>query len=57
MMGVGGKDEESEQSVKIKDFTTEEIQNAIDRLKKGKAKNSSGVRAEQQKLCSDETKE
>ena len=33
------------------------IQDAIDRLKKGKAKDSSGVRAEELKNCSDTTKE
>ena len=57
MIGAEGEDEENEQSAKIKEFTTEEIQNAIDRLKKGKAKDSNGIRAEQLKLCSDETKE
>ena len=56
MMGSEGEDEESEQSIKI-EFTTEEIQSAIDRLKKGKAKDSNGIRAEQLKLCSDETRE
>ena len=50
MIGAEGEDEESEQSIKIKEFTTEEIQSAIDRLKKGKAQDSSGVRAEQLKL-------
>ena len=57
MMGAECEDEETEQSVKIKEFTTEEIQSVIDRLKKGKAKDSNGIRAEQLKLCSDETKE
>ena len=33
------------------------IQDAIDRLKKGKAKDSSGVRAEELQNCSDITKE
>ena len=37
------------------EFTTEEIQSAIDRLKKGKAKDSNGIRAEQLKICSEET--
>ena len=41
----------------IPEFTKNEIQDAIDRLKKGKAKDSSGVRAEQLKNCSDKTKE
>ena len=36
LMGAEGEDEETEQSVKIKEFTTEEIQSAIDRLKKRK---------------------
>ena len=41
----------------IPEFTKEEIQDAIHRLKKGKAKDNSGVRAEQLKFCSEETKE
>ena len=41
----------------IPEFTTSEIQEAIDRLKRGKAGDSSGVRAEQIKNCNDETKE
>ena len=57
MIGMEGEDEESEQNIKIKEFTTEEIQSAIDRLRKAKAKDSSGVRAEQLKNASDETKE
>ena len=43
--------------VPVPEFTQNEIQDAIDRLKKGKAKDSSGVRAEQLKNCSDDTKE
>ena len=39
------------------EFTTNGIQDAIDRLKRGKAGDSSGVRAEQIKNCSEETKE
>ena len=34
-----------------------EIQDAIDRLKKGRAKDSNGIRAEQLENCSDDTKE
>ena len=34
MTRAEGEDEESEQSINIKEFTTEEIQSAIDRLKK-----------------------
>ena len=41
----------------IPEFTTEEIQAAIDRLKKEKAKDSNGIRAEQLKICSDDTKQ
>ena len=41
----------------IPEFTKNESQNAIDRLKKGKAKDSNGIRAEQLKNCSDDTKE
>ena len=41
----------------IPEFTKNEIQDAIDRLRKGKLKDSSGVRAEQLKNCSDATKE
>ena len=37
----------------IPEFTKEEIQAAIHRLKKGKAKDNSGVRAEQLKICSE----
>ena len=50
-------DEEIDQNECIKAFTIDEIQNDIDRLKKGKAKDSNGIRAEQLKLCSDDTKE
>ena len=49
--------EDTDQDDYMEEFTTEEIQNAIDRLKKGKAKDSNGIRAEQLKLCSEETKE
>ena len=48
---------DSSQIETIPEFTTEEIQAAIDRLKKGKAKDSDGIRAEQLKICSDDTKE
>ena len=48
---------EPSQSETIPEFTMEELQAAINRLKKGKARDSSGVRAEQLKICSDDTKE
>ena len=51
------KDDDSSQKGKIAEFTKEEIDAAIHRLKKGKARDSSGVRAEQLKICSEETKE
>ena len=40
----------------IPEFTKKEVQDAVDRLKRGKAKNSGRVRAEQLKNCSDSTK-
>ena len=48
---------ELEQDNSIKEFATNEIQDAIDRLKTGKAKDGNGIRAEQLKNCSDDTKE
>ena len=48
---------DSSQNETIPEFTTEEIQAAIHRLKKGKAKDSSGIRAEPLKICSVDTKE
>ena len=48
---------DSSQEETIPEFTKEEIQAAIHRLKKGKAKDNCGVRAEQLKICSEETKE
>ena len=47
----------SSQIETILEFTTEEIQAAIDRLKKGKARDSNGIRAEQLKISSEDTKE
>ena len=38
MMEIEGEDKELEQKESIKEFTTEEIQSAIDRLKKGRRK-------------------
>ena len=48
---------EQEQNNSIKEFAINESQDAIDRLKKGKAKDSNEIRAEQLKNCSDDTKE
>ena len=50
-------DKDHDQRNSIPEFTKHEIQDAIDRLKKGKAKDSNGTRAEQLKNCSDDTKE
>ena len=41
----------------IAEFTKEEMQAAIDRLKFGKARDSNGIRAEDVKGCDEETKE
>ena len=47
-----------EQTKEIPEFTTEELQAAIDRLKKkGEAGDSNGIRAEDIKACDEETKE
>ena len=48
---------DSSQIETIPEFTTEEIIAAINRLKKGKAGGSSGIRAEQLRICSDDIKE
>ena len=40
------EEEDPEQQNYIPEFTTNEIQDVIDRLKKGKAKDSNGIRAE-----------
>ena len=37
--------------------TTDELQNAINKLKKGKSQDSNGIRAEDIKACDDETRE
>ena len=41
----------------IPEFTTGEIQDAMNRLERGKAGDSGGIRAEQIKICGDEAKE
>ena len=46
-----------EEREEIPEFTREELQAAIDRLKKGKAGDSNGIRAEDIKACGEETKE
>ena len=42
---------------RIPEITTEELQNAISKLKKGKSPDSNGIRAEDIKACDDETRE
>ena len=41
----------------IPEFTIEELQAAINRLKKGKTGDSNGIKAEDNKTCDEETKE
>ena len=48
---------EISQERRIPEITTEELQNAISKLKKGKSPNSNGIRAEDIKACDDETRE
>ena len=50
-------EKDPDQHNSIPEFTKNEIQDAIDRLNKGKARDSNGIREEQLKNCSDETKE
>ena len=42
----GGKSNEDEEMKEIPEFTKNEVQAAIDSLKKGKASDSNGIRAE-----------
>ena len=42
---------------RIPEIATEELQNAISKLKKGKSPDSNGIRAEDIKACDDETRE
>ena len=42
---------------RISEITTEELQNKISKLKKGKSLDSNGIRAEDIKVCDDETRE
>ena len=42
---------------RIPEITTEELQSAISKLKKGKSTDSNGIRAEDIKACDDETRE
>ena len=42
---------------RISELTTEELQSAISKLKKGKSPDSNGIRAEDIKACDDETRD
>ena len=42
---------------RVPEITTEELQNAISKLKEGKSPDSNGIRAEDIKACDDETRE
>ena len=48
---------DTEEMMRIPEITSEELQGAIRRLKKGKSPDSNGIRAEDIKACDDETRE
>ena len=48
---------DTEEMTRIPEITSEELQDAIRKLKKGKSPDSDGIRAEDIKACDDETKE
>ena len=50
-LSVEDDEKEPEQSNSLKEFTIDEIQDAIDRLKKGEARDGNGIRVEQFKNC------
>ena len=47
----------TEETAGIPEITTEELQTAINKLKKGKSPDSKGIRAEDVKACDEETRE
>ena len=47
---------DTEEMTRIPEITSEELQDAIRKLKKGKSLDSDGIRAEDIKACDDETK-
>ena len=47
----------TEETARIPEITTEELQTAINKLKKGKSPDSKGIRAEDIKACDDETRD
>ena len=48
---------DTDEMTRIPEITTEELQDAINKLKKGKSPDSDGIRAEDIKACDDETRE
>ena len=48
---------DTEETAGIPEITTEELQTAISKLKKGKSPDSKGIRAEDVEACDEETKE
>ena len=48
---------DTEEMTRIPEITSEELQDAIRKLKKGKSPDSDGIRAEDIKACNEETKE
>ena len=48
---------DEKEMIEITEITTDELQKAIKRLRKGRAADSNGIRAEDIKACDEETKE
>ena len=48
---------DTDEMTRIPEITTEELQDAINKLKKGKSPDSDGIRAEDIEACDDETRE
>ena len=48
---------DTEEMTRVPEITSEELQDAIRKLKKGKSPDSDGIRAEDIKACDEETKE
>ena len=51
------QNKDTSEMMRIPEITTEELQTAINRVKKGKSADSNGIRAKDIKACDDETKE
>ena len=51
------QNKDTSEMMRIRESTTEELQTAINRLKKGRSADGNGIRAEDIKACDDETKE